>query len=280
MAALQVPVGLAATQSGRNRTALRTLHRGCHQPLRQALECPVHGEVPEEERVAGWEVSPGEFVLVERDELDEAIAVAVDVDEHVLETVAVVAAGEVDPAWVRKTYWLTPGEGGFAVRGYRLVSLMLQAERGALLVRFQGFGTDHVAAVVALPELDVLLVEELALADDVCSPEPFQERLADADASVSDEELELARELVGRLRRPLDLGLVRSQRRDAIRSLLELKLAERGTARPAAGVVRSSTSTLGASAPADLLGQLRASLKQAPRKRARKSKPRRKQAVA
>ena len=252
---------------------MRALHRDCHQPLQRALECPAHGEVGVEEQVSGWEVAPGEFVIVEPDEIAAAVAEADDVDEHVLETIEVVPVAELDPAAVRKSYWLMPGEGAFALRGYATVMRALELESAALLVRFVAFDADHRAIVRPAPNPDglaeALLVEELAVQGDVYSPQPIRDRVAEAQLEIA--EVELCADLVRRTRRPLDARLLCSPRRDARRALLEKKLAEQATVRPVSGAPARSLDLAGG-APADLVGQLKASLKRAPRKR--KPKPR------
>src|SRR6266540_3938510 len=70
---VNIPIGLAvATQ--RSDIAFRTLHRECGTPIKQKRYCPFHErDVEADELVKGWEVSKGEFVMVEEDDL-EAIA--------------------------------------------------------------------------------------------------------------------------------------------------------------------------------------------------------------
>ena len=64
-----IPVGLAPATTPKARASdvtFRTLHRECMTPIKQKRWCPVHDrEVPSDELVKGWEVSKGQFVLVE-----------------------------------------------------------------------------------------------------------------------------------------------------------------------------------------------------------------------
>src|SRR6266540_4152439 len=64
-----IPVGLAPATTPKARASdvsFRTLHRECKTPIKQKRWCPVHDrEVPQDELVKGWEVSKGQFVIVE-----------------------------------------------------------------------------------------------------------------------------------------------------------------------------------------------------------------------
>src|SRR3712207_9528383 len=69
-----IPVGLApATKPAARQSdvSFRQLHRECLTPIRQKKWCPVHErEVGGDEIVRGWEVSKGEFVVVEDADLE------------------------------------------------------------------------------------------------------------------------------------------------------------------------------------------------------------------
>src|SRR5262245_65534399 len=66
---VNIPVGLALATSPKARASdvsFRQLHRECRTPIRQKRWCPTHDrEVGPDEIVKGWEVSKGEFVVME-----------------------------------------------------------------------------------------------------------------------------------------------------------------------------------------------------------------------
>lgn len=215
---LEVPVALAATR-GPGDVALRTLHRPCAHPLVQQLECPIHGQVPAEELVSGWEVAPGEFVLVEPDELEQ-LAAAGRPAGRTIEVLQVFPADELDPTLVQASYWLMPAGGEFARRGYRLIAAALGVKT-ALLVRLV-YRSEKIAAVRTIAG-GVLLLQMLSAAADRHPFEPIIEDLAGTDSTPA--ERRLMRELLARKLRPLDEALLVNRRRQALRSLLEAKLA-------------------------------------------------------
>src|SRR6201996_7118328 len=71
---VNIPVGLApATTSSARQSDIqfRMLHRECLTPIRQKRWCAVHDvEVGPDELVRGWEITKGQFVPVEDDELE------------------------------------------------------------------------------------------------------------------------------------------------------------------------------------------------------------------
>src|SRR5258708_38104879 len=69
-----IPVGLAAatTPSARQSDVqFKMLPRECLNPIKQKRWCPVHDrELGPDEIVRGWEVSKGQFVPIEDEELE------------------------------------------------------------------------------------------------------------------------------------------------------------------------------------------------------------------
>jgi Ku70/Ku80 beta-barrel domain len=84
------------------------------------LECPIHGIVPREETVKGYEIAKDEYVRFEPDELtalEQASSSALVIDSFVPE-------GALDPVYFENTYYLGAGKNG--ERGYRVLAQALQ----------------------------------------------------------------------------------------------------------------------------------------------------------
>lgn len=243
-----LPVALAAARGGSD-VALRTLHRPCSSPLVQFRECPIHGDVPLDEVVSGWQVSPGEYVLIEPDEI-KALAPAADRTIEVLQSFA---TAELDLTLVEGNYWLMPTASVYARDTYATIAAGL-GSRNSLLVRFT-YLSEKVAAVRSLD--GVLLLQVLGAVADRHPSSPIADALA--EAKVSRSQRRLARLLVEGTKAPLDESLIVNRRRSGLRTLIEQKLAAGATtviAPPAPDVPLR-----GASAdPVDLEAALRASL--------------------
>ena len=110
-----IPIGLAIATEPRAKASdvtFRTLHRECGTPIKQKRWCPVHDrEVGPDELVKGWEVTKGQFVLIEDDELE---AIEVDTSPSI-DIERFVQLEEIDPIFFDRTYYLAPvGSGGSA----------------------------------------------------------------------------------------------------------------------------------------------------------------------
>src|SRR5689334_13057000 len=67
-----VPVkAYTATNSGGGAVSLNQLHKECNSRIQYKKVCPVHGEVPASEIVSGYEFSPGQYVVIDTDEIDK-----------------------------------------------------------------------------------------------------------------------------------------------------------------------------------------------------------------
>jgi DNA end-binding protein Ku len=261
---LQVPVALAATR-GSSDVALRTLHRPCAHPLVQQLECPIHGFVPQEELVSGWEVAPGEYVLIEPEELEQAAGAAdrtIEVLRRPDGSHCVFPLEQLDPALVQASYWLMPASGMYARRGYRLVADVLA--KGALLVRLN-YRSEKRAVVHARPG-GLLLLQTLSAAGERHSPAPILDELADADTFPSGAERRMLRQLLRNDLAPLEESLIVNPRRQQLRALVEAKLAAGGGATVTSEPVTVAETLHGRRtsevAPADLGQALKRSLAQ------------------
>ena len=106
---VSIPVGLApATKPAARQSdvSFRLLHRECGTPIKQKRWCPVHDrEVGPDEPVKGWEVSKGQFVLVEESDLE---ALERSDDSRAIEITQFVRLEEVDPIFFDRTYFWCP----------------------------------------------------------------------------------------------------------------------------------------------------------------------------
>ena len=127
---VNIPVGLALATSPKARASdvsFRQLHRECKTPIRQKRWCPVHDrEVGPDEIVKGWEVSKGEFVVIEDADL-EAIQLADD--SRAIEITRFVPLDEVDPVYFDRTYYLAPVEHAGAAASLRAAARGAEGHR-------------------------------------------------------------------------------------------------------------------------------------------------------
>jgi DNA end-binding protein Ku len=224
-----IPVGLAPATTPKARASdvtFRTLHRECGTPIKQKRWCPVHDrEVPSEELVKGWEVSKGQFVIVEDADLE---AIAQRDTSRAIEISRFVPLVDVDPLYFDRTYFLAPSSAEAQRRPYVLLLDAMKETGMAAIGRMVIRGNENF--VLIRPRGDALALETLFLAEDVRSQAEIDEAVEAID--VKEPELELARQLIDSLVGEWEPTDLQSEYRQNLRELLEAKLAGEEIAMP------------------------------------------------
>ena len=217
-----IPVGLAPATAPKARASdvtFRTLHRECTTPIKQKRWCPVHDrEVPNEELVKGWEVSKGQFVIVEDADLE---AIAQHDTSRAIEISRFVPLAEVDPLFFDRTYFLAPSSAEAQRKPYVLLLSAMKETGMAALGRMVIRGNENL--VLVRPKGDALVLETLFLAADVRSQAEIDEAVE--GIGVSEPELDLARQLIDSLVGEWEPSELESEYRENLREMLEAKLA-------------------------------------------------------
>jgi DNA end-binding protein Ku len=217
-----IPVGLAPATTPKARASdvtFRTLHRECGTPIKQKRWCPVHDrEVPAEELVKGWEVSKGQFVIVEDADLE---AIAQRDTSRAIEISRFVPLADVDPLYFDRTYYLAPSNAEAQRRPYVLLLDAMKETGMAALGRMVIRGNENL--VLIRPKGEALVLETLFLAEDVRSQAEIDEAVEAID--VKEPELDLARQLIDSLVGEWEPTELESEYRQSLREMLEAKLA-------------------------------------------------------
>jgi len=224
-----IPVGLAPATAPKARASdvtFRTLHRECKTPIKQKRWCPVHErEVSNEELVKGWEVSKGQFVVVEDADLE---AIEQRDTSRAIEISRFVPLAEVDPLFFDRTYFLAPSSAEAQRRPYVLLLNAMKETGMAAIGRMVIRGNENF--VLIRPKDEALVLETLFLAEDVRSQAEIDEAVEAVD--VKEPELELARQLIDSLVGEWEPGELHSEYRQNLREMLEAKLAGEEIATP------------------------------------------------
>jgi DNA end-binding protein Ku len=149
--------------------------------------CPKEDkEVPYKEIVKGYEVSEGEYVVLEKEELDAAAGEG----SRLIEVEEFVCAGDIDPVTFDKTYYLGSQDKG--KDAYRLLHDALEKSDRAGIGRWVFHNREYLVAIRALDDVvgmhTMRFADELVLAKDLEIPSPSRKP--------SDRELQMAGKLV------------------------------------------------------------------------------------
>ena len=174
-------------------------------------------EVPYEEIVKGYEITPDHYVLIEPEELealDPKATKTIDVEDFV-------DLAEIDPIYYDHSYYLAPSTGG--AKAYRL---LLDAMRDTGKVGIGLVVLRSKQQLCALrPTGDVLTLSTMLFGDEVLPPDRLDELDAIGDAEASPRELKMAEQLIESLSTEFDPSKYHDEYRDRVLELIERKAA-------------------------------------------------------
>jgi DNA end-binding protein Ku len=217
-----IPVGLApATKPAARQSdvSFRLLHRECGTPIKQLRWCPVHERAVEaDELVRGWEVSKGQFVMVEDADLE---AIEQHDTSRSIDISRFVQLDDVDPIYYDRTYFLVPAGAEAQRRPYALLLEAMKEAGVAALGRFVLAGKEKLCLIRPMGE--ALALETLFVHEDVKDHDEIDEAVAATE--VRPPELALAQQIITSLQGPFEPDELKSEYRESLRGLLEAKLA-------------------------------------------------------
>jgi DNA end-binding protein Ku len=171
-------------------------------------------EVPNDRIVKGYEISKGQYVVVEQPEI-EAIQPK---SAHTIEIVEFVDLAEIDPIYFDQPYYLAPDARG--AKPYRLLLDAMQelgkVAIGKVVIRSK-------ERLVAIRPFDgILCIETMRFADEIL---PREGLVPDEDIELGEREVAMARQLVESLAEPFEPEKFHDEYRDQLMELIEKKAA-------------------------------------------------------
>ena len=202
-------------------------------------------EVPYEDIVKGYEISPERYVVIEPGEL-EALepkkTKTIEIEEFV-------ELSQIDPIYYDHPYYLAPGPGG--AKPYKL---LVEAMRETNKVAIARVVIRSKEALVALrPIGDALGMATMIFADEVLAPDRLDEIKEAEEVKTTKRELDIAKQLVESLAGDFEPEQFRDAYREQVLEMIERKAAGKQIA------VQPEPEEVAAPAP-DLMGALKASL--------------------
>jgi DNA end-binding protein Ku len=212
---LNVPVRLYSAVARRN-IALREIRESDSARIKHRRVAEgTDEEVPYENIVKAYELAPGQYVPLTKDELS-ALAPektrTIDVQDFV-------DIEEIDPMYFDSPYYLGPSEG--AEKAYSLLGAAMQASGKAAIARFVFRNKEHLAAIRASD--GVLTLTTMRFADEVVPPSELDDALPDKQPKVAKREQEMAEQLIDSLSTQFNPGDYRDEYREQLLSLIEQK---------------------------------------------------------
>ena len=210
-----IPVKLY-TATEQKDVRLRLLHKDDGAPIEEKRFCTADGkELAWDDLVRGYEVSKGEFVVLDAEEIEAAkpeSSTAIDIGDFV-------EAAEIDPVYFEKSYFLEPTEVG--AKPFSLLKRALEETERVALARVTIRTGERLATL--RPYEDALILETMFWPDEIRSTGALDLPEGE-EAKVRPKELEMARSLVANLADRFRPESYSDAYRTAIEELIERKM--------------------------------------------------------
>ena len=172
-------------------------------------------EVPYEDIVKGYELSPDHYVLIDPDELealDPKVTRTIDIEDFV-------DLDQIDPIYYDHTYYLAPAPGG--AKAYRLLLDAMRASGKVAIGRLVLRTKQQLCAL--RPVEDALALSTMLFGDEVLTPDRLDDLDQVSETETTDRELKMAQQLIDTLSNEFDPGKYRDEYRDRVLDLIERK---------------------------------------------------------
>lgn len=175
----------------------------------------VAGEpVDEADIVKGYEVSEGNYVVLEPEELD---AVRLE-SKKTLDLVEFISVDDIDPRYFEAPYYLIP-EDEFQIEGYRVIQAALGRKRKLGLGQITMSGREYLVAIGALEQGLAMYI--LRYANEIRAADKYFGEIP--DVKVNPELVDLATRLITENTRPFDVGQFRNTYEVRLNELVQQK---------------------------------------------------------
>jgi DNA end-binding protein Ku len=172
-------------------------------------------EVPYENIVKAYELSPGQYVPLSKDEM----AALAPEKTRAIDVLDFVDIEEIDPMYFDSPYYLGPADG--AEKAYSLLAAAMESSGRAAISRFVFRNKEHLSAIRASG--GVLTLTTMRFHDEVVPPSELDDALPDKAPKVAKREREMAEQLIDSLSTEFNPGDYKDEYREQLLALIEQK---------------------------------------------------------
>jgi DNA end-binding protein Ku len=215
---VNIPVKLYSAVS-RKTVRFHQIDAESGQRIRQQRVSPGSGEeVPYEQIVKGYEISPDRYVTITPEELESLEPQktrTIDIEEFVdLE--------QIDPIYYDHPYYLVPDKG--AGKAYKLLLDAMDEADKVAIARVVIRSKENLVALRS--HQGAITMETMLFPDEVIQPDSIEELSAvDGDVKTTKRELDMAKQLIESLSADFDPSGYRDEYRERVLDLIERKAA-------------------------------------------------------
>lgn len=238
---VNIPVKLYSASEERA-ISFDLLHKKDNSRIGYAKICQKeHEEVGREEIVKGYEISEGNYIIVEDKDFERA-------DPKKTKSIEILHfsdESEIADIFYSKPYYLEPDKG--SDKPFSLLRAALQKSEKVGVAKFVMKNREHLAIIK--PHGDIFLLNQLRFQEEIRDVKPLR---VPEKAAIKDDELKIALELIGHLSRPFSPDKYKDTYTEELKEIINEK---------AKGKVVVRAEEPEATEMVDLMEALRASLK-------------------
>jgi len=219
LALVSIPVEIyPATKSGAS-ISFRQIHEPSGKPINYEKVVAGIGPVDRDEIVKGYEISKGNFVLLDDDEIEAAKIES----KRTLELVQFVDANEIDVFYFEKPYYVVPQD-ELAEEAYVVLREALRTKKKVALGQLSVRGREQLVSLK--PCGKGIVMETLRYEDEVRGAQGYFKDIPSAKPAKS--MLDLAGSLIDQKTAPFDAGEFKDRYVDALKQLVAKKAKAKG----------------------------------------------------
>jgi DNA end-binding protein Ku len=213
---LNVPVKLYSAVSSKA-IRFKELRAGDGSRIKHKRVAEEDGEeVPYDQIVKGYEITPDRFIVLEKEELealDPKRSKAIEIEDFV-------DLDQIDPIYFNQPYYLGPAPG--AERAYQLLARAMGEQDKVAIGRFVLRNRESLAAIRASD--GVLTLATMRFADEVVPVSQLEGLLGEeVEVEPKEQEVEMAKQLIDSLSRDFDPSAYEDEHRSQLLELIERK---------------------------------------------------------
>jgi DNA end-binding protein Ku len=219
LALVSIPVEVySATKSGAS-ISFRQIHEPSGKRINYEKVVQGIGPVDRDDIVKGYEISKGNYVLLDEDEIE---AVKIE-SKKTLELVQFVDANDIDVFYFEKPYYVVPAD-DLANEAFIVLREALKAAKKVAVGQLALRGREYLVSLK--PCGKGIVMETLRYEDEVRKAQDYFKDIP--DEKPAKEMLELAKTLIDKKTAPFDAGEYHDRYVEALHSLIEKKAKAKG----------------------------------------------------
>ena len=215
---VNIPVKVFPATDAAATLSFNQLHAECQTRIQQKRWCPnCQKEVPNTDIVKGFEFEKGRYVVINEEDIEK---VRVE-STRVISLEKFTDDTEIDPIYLERPYYLAP-DGPVAREAFAVIREGMAGKAGIGKVAL--YGREYLVKVQ--PREKGLIMYTLRHAAEIRSMDAIDE-LADMPATVKQDEVKLARQVMGTFEGDVDLQEYRDDYQVGLREIIDAKIEGR-----------------------------------------------------